>query len=294
MALGLLAMAFFITVGALGPAKNQAQDLSVGPQLPWTPLTSERFVVLGDSHGGHLVSGLRSVTSGTVTAYTSGGCIPFRNVDRYDSRFARGECARKVNAYLDKLIAEDPSAIVILSSMGPVYLEGTAFNGKDQARVTGLGVELTTDLTIRDRATVFEVGIRSTLAELSQLKNVAIVFAIDIPELGIDHGCEKQSKTIELGAFKLFDLVNDPQEEACFVSRRSYDDRSRAYKALVQRVLLDFPKVRVFDPTDAFCDEEKCKGFDPEHGLLYRDVDHLSEAGSRYYALKLLEFLRAR
>ena len=83
--------------------------------------------------------------------------------------------------------------------------------------------------------------------------------------------------------------------ESCYVSRESYDKRTEQYKELVNRVLKDYPEVHVFDPTKYFCNIDVCKGFLPEFGYLYRDVDHLSFPGSIYYAdrfLRSFEFLQ--
>lgn len=282
---------FFISAGLFGDSEDGFQKDTANATLQAIKVTNANFVVLGDSHGRHLISGLKAMTSGSVLDYTSDGCIPFRNVDRYDSRYVPGDCAKKMNAFLDKVSIEDPNAYVILSSMGPVYLDGTPFNGKGAARVTGLGVELITDKSIKDRWKVFEIGLRSTLTELSRLKNSNVIYAIDVPELGIDYGCEKLSKEIDVGPLKLHDLVEKLPANYCYVSRRAYDERSQRYKNLVRRVLSDFPKVKLFDPTNYFCDRTKCKGFDSKYGFLYRDVDHLSENGSIFDATKLLNFL---
>lgn len=286
--------AFFAAIGYFGHVSNGFAKEPPGPTIARQVLTNEDFIVLGDSHGQHLISGLSSATTGTVTDHTGPGCIPFRNVDRYDYRFVPGDCAARVNGYLDRIVNEDPVATVVLSSMGAVYLEGSTFNGKDAARVTGLGVELISDRSIKDRWKVFEIGMRTTLTELSDLKNAKVVFAIDVPELGIDHGCANQQKELRLFAFRLPDLVSESNVDECFVSRLAYEQRVRRYRELVYRVAADFPYVDVFDPAAVFCDREKCKGFDPTYGLLYRDFDHLSDAGSLLYAKGLIEFLGAR
>ena len=50
----------------------------------------------------------------------------------------------------------------------------------------------------------------------------------------------------------------------------------------------------LFDPTDSFCDASLCKGFDPVFGFLYRDVDHLSDSGSRFFAEAFVNVLPRR
>jgi len=251
--------------------------------------TSSDFIIIGDSHGEHLIYGLETVTSGQVTDFTSAGCIPLRNVDRYDSRFIPGTCVTKMNGFLDRIILENPDAVVILSSMGPVYLDGTSFKGIDEDRVTGLGVELITDPTITDRWQVFEIGLRQTLGELSKLDRSQIVFSIDVPELGIEGCSATPRKEVDFGLFSLRDRATEVDE--CHVSRLEYDNRTERYRNLVHKVAADFPKVRVFDPTDVFCSRELCMGLDETFGYLYRDADHLSSSGSLFFAESFVAYL---
>lgn len=281
----------FIGIGFFGHSKNGFADYNIKGPASFPKITSANFIVLGDSHGGHLIPGISSATTGSVSNYTSGGCIPFRNVDRYDSRFMPGECVNKINSWLDIVVKEDPKAVIILSSMGPVYLDGVPFNGKDYARVEGLGVELITDKSIKDRYKIFEIGLRDTLGELATLKNATIVFAIDIPELGIDHGCSRIGKKLLLGSLVVEDYIEIADPSKCFVARSDYDTRVSSYKKLVRSVLADFPDVLIFDPTDFFCDREICSGYDPKFGFLYRDADHLNDLGSRFYAEVLINSL---
>jgi peptidoglycan/LPS O-acetylase OafA/YrhL len=286
--LALVGSLGFAAMGYVGHAQDGFAVGASSARMPTARRSDRDFIVLGDSHGEHLVPGLASITTGTVRNLTSGGCIPFRNVDRYDARFRPGECVGKINAWLDRIIREDPSAIIVLSSMGPIYLEGTPFRGKDFARVTGLGVELVTDRTITDRYAVFGIGLRQTLRELSQLRNASVVLALDVPELGIDYGCARPRKEFRFGGVAIRDRVPPPEPRTCFVPKAEYDQRVASYRRVVAGVLSDFPDVLVFDPATVFCGLRVCKGHDPVFGFLYRDVDHLSDAGSRLFAEALV------
>jgi peptidoglycan/LPS O-acetylase OafA/YrhL len=273
--LALLGGLFIFAVGTFGYIKDRITPNPSYAQRSIETKTDKNFVIVGDSHGGHLVPGFASITKGNVQDLTSPGCIPFRNVDRYDSRFTPGDCAKKINYWLDQVINADQDAVIVLSTMGPIYLDGIPFKGKDIARVTGLGVELITDKSIKDKYRVFEIGLRQTLSELSKLDKSKVVFALDIPELGIDDGCRTESIETDLTTASI---------QNCFVLRSEYDLRVERYKKLVTDVISDFPAIFLFDPTSDFCDEKVCKGYDPEFGYLYQDVDHLSASGSRFYA----------
>lgn len=287
----LIVAAALISFGLWGHFSGGFKTPAGSPQgIPETSVISDSdYLVLGDSHAAHLIFGLTELTTGDVTDKTSAGCIPLRDVDRYDSRFEKGNCAKIMNSHLDALIAEDPDAVVVLGSMGPVYLDGTAFNGFDEARVTGLGVDLITEPSITDRWLVFEKGLFTTFNELSKLQKAEVIFSIDIPELGQERGCLNDQKALDLGFFVLTDWVPSPSTESCVLSRNSYDERASRYKALVYRVAKDFPKIQVFDPTELFCDTRFCGGVDSQGRALYRDADHLSEAGSLYVAEALIK-----
>lgn len=287
VAVGLMVLGLLGHTNDGFPARQEAK--LTPPQTE--AIFSDNFFVLGDSHADHLIPGLETITDGYVQNYTSGGCIPFRNVDRYDYRFTPGDCARTINSYLDAIGDEDPEGYVLLSSMGPVYLEGTAFRGKDAARVTGLGVEMITNRTVTDRWRVYEIGMRSTLEELSRLQSSTIIMAIDVPELGVDDGCQTPSKELDLGFLVVPDLIGASPAN-CYVPRSEFDTRTTRYHELVKAVASEFPEVLLFDPTEYFCDEIKCVGIDSEYGFLYGDVDHLSKPGSDYYAKHLAEFLK--
>ena len=252
--------------------------------------TSADFIVIGDSHAQHLVPGLSELTRGEVEDRTSAGCIPLRDVDRFDFRFARGNCAEVMNSHLDFAVNEDPDAVLVLSSMGPVYLDGTVFNGLDRERVRGLGVELITNRDISDRWLVYEIGLRNTFEELSELNRARVVFVIDVPELGIRGGCNLVGKEINLGPIKLRDQLAS-EVENCEVPRDVYDDRAQKYKALVYSVGKEFPRIEIFDPTNVFCDDISCKGRDQQGRTLYRDADHLSTTGSLLVATAIVQQL---
>ena len=254
-----------------------------------TPGKIDRNIyVIGDSHAGHLIPGFEALSAGKVTAMTSGGCIPFRNVDRYDSRSEIGACARKMNEYLDMLNNLRESAVVVISTMAPVYLDGTPFNGKSIPRVTGLGVELVTDPEISDHYEVFERGMRQTLTELGRNENLEVIFAIDVPELGIDFGCQYFSKELSILGFAVGDLVTSFPLSECHIAKEVYDERAGAYRKLVYKVLEEYPTVHVFDPSLYSCSETECHGYLEDYGYLYRDADHLSVHGSFYIVERMI------
>jgi peptidoglycan/LPS O-acetylase OafA/YrhL len=292
----IFGMLFFLVIGILGhlhngfPAEKKNQFLT---SKNYAILTDENFIVLGDSHAEHLVSGLKSITSGEVSQLTSAGCIPVRNVDRYDDRFTPGSCSKIVNSWLDGLLKDQARALIVLSNMGSVYLDGTPFKVKVDPRTIGLELQLTTNTSIRDRYKVFEIGLRNTLAELSSLKHSRVMIALDIPELGIEPSCIKSSKQIAIGGLVLKDFVNSMEYEKCSVTRAEFEERQERYRALVKSIVSEYPRIYVFDPAESFCNKSKCMGYSYKFGYLYLDQDHLNAAGSRYYAEALHEYVKS-
>lgn len=283
----------FIVIGALGIRLNGfEQKIS----LPTDQMMDRQIMVLGDSHAGHLVSGLSRVNAGPVIDLSSPGCIPLRGVDRYDDRFEPGACFVSMSAALDRAIAQETPTVVLLSTMGPVYLDGTTFMGADPSRVMGLEVRLMSDPTLEDHYAIFENGLRQTFFELLQNPNLTVVFAIDVPEIGFVNGCGEPAKRISIGPIQISDLtylIND-SAQTCLVSREQYDARAGRYREIIHSVSKDFQEVLIFDPTSSFCDSNACYGYREGYGYIYRDADHLNENGSLFYAQNFANFLMLR
>ena len=127
--------------------------------------------------------------------------------------------------------------------------------------------------------------------ELSKLKNTKTIFVIDVPELGISFGCKKKSKIIQTNFFQLKDNVENQVAKNCSVPRSVYDDRNKEYKRIVKKVSKKFPKIKVYDPTNSFCNTVKCNGYLNKYGYLYHDYDHLSHNGSKYWAINFAKWL---
>ena len=165
-----------------------------------------------------------------------------------------------MNSNLDRLSKIPIKSIVILSSMGPVYLDSKTFNGKDKARIHGLGIELVTQPELKNHYDIFKIGIKNTLDELLLNENLLIFFAMDVPELGIDNGCQNLNKEIIFfNSVKFRDLAKKTKFSNCNVKRDDYDERASKYKKLITEVLEEYPNVKLFDPSRYFCDLESNK-----------------------------------
>jgi len=282
---------FFLSFSYFGHIKNgfDANNLDYEADIKEKIEFKKPIYVIGDSHARHLIAGLEHFNSESIYNLTGSGCIPFRNIDRYDSRSKPKRCVEKINSNLDFLSKIKKESIVVISSMGPVYLDGTSFKGKGMGRVRGLKVESVVDKNLKDHYQIYEKGMRETLTELQKNQNLLLVFAIDIPELGISNGCNPENKELQLFNFTIEDLVVSKKPENCSSFRYEYDHRNKKYRSLIQNVLKDFPKVKLFDPVNYFCNKDICLGYVQGYGYLYRDFDHLSENGSLFYAERFLK-----
>ena len=247
-------------------------------------------MLLGDSHAAHLYAGLKKFLGRKIVNRSSPGCIPLFDVDRYDYRFTKGSCARKMNAALNEFIHSRDYGYLIMSTMGPVYLDNTAFRNTNIDRVKGANVVLVSDKSIKNRWNVFKIGMEETLNALSKLKNKKVIFFLDVPELGIDNklcladGINRYILGINFQVQGPSPRVN----ENCRILRSEYDLRASKYKNMVYELIKSYPGIILIDPTDYFCDKKYCYGIKNGKSL-YRDWDHLSNYGSSYVASIILE-----
>ena len=245
-------------------------------------LIKNSIMVLGDSHAGHYVWGLKQYFGeNKVDDFSSNGCIPFIDFDRVDSRFKEGVCPKEMNLALEKFAKEQKYEILIMSNMGPVYLDGTTFKNKGEARVKGLKLTLKNFDNVDDNWKLFEIGMRNTFDFLSNLETEKKVFyVVDIPELGLtERQCDVNGKTL---TFKNFNFIlKKPNFKNCFVKEKEYLSRSKRFNDLVNNIGADYPKIKIINTSNFLCKNEVCKGIENNHKL-YKDADHLSKFGSLY------------
>ena len=245
-------------------------------------LIKNSIMVLGDSHAGHYVWGLKQYFGeNKVDDFSSNGCIPFIDFDRVDSRFKEGVCPKEMNLALEKFAKEQKYEILIMSNMGPVYLDGTTFKNKGEARVKGLKLSLKNFDNVDDNWKLFEIGMRNTFDFLSNLETEKKVFyVVDIPELGLtERQCDVNGRIL---TFKNFNFIlKKPNFKNCFVKEKEYLSRSKRFNDLVNNIGADYPKIKIINTSNFLCKNEVCKGIE-DNQKLYKDADHLSKFGSLY------------
>ena len=246
-------------------------------------------MVLGDSHAANLVTSLQSIMT-TVEDFSSGGCIPLLNVDRFDSRFIQGACAQKMTKALNEFVSDDSFELIILSHMGPVYFDQTAFKGKDLARVTGADVVDIDNPSNKNRWNIFENKLVETLQYLTSNPKKKVVYLIDWPELGIESNRCIHKIEREIGGLTFATFYDQSALERCRIPLKEYDERSKKYREIIKGAELLFDEVVFVDPKTIFCDEFFCLGIRNDEAL-YRDVDHLSAYGAHLVSELILQEL---
>ncbi|MEM7501128.1 MAG: acyltransferase family protein [Pseudomonadota bacterium] len=277
-------IAFFGTLGLFVYVQNGFAVPEVQTARNTAPVNVDgKVMLIGDSHANHLRHGLSEYFGEQLVLKVSPGCIPLLDIDRYDYRFKKGVCAQRMTAALNEFMNDDGFEVLILSHMGPVYLDDTTFRGKHPERLIQSGVVDVKNANTTDRWTIFEEKLLETLGRLSELENKQVVYFIDIPELGIEGGdC---SWRIDRHVAGITFRVRDDASvmEFCRISRSEFDDRVGRYHRLLADVSEQFPRITFVNPTPLFCDEQFCYGIRDERNL-YRDVDHLSPHGSEIVA----------
>jgi hypothetical protein len=249
------------------------------------------LTIIGDSHLGEIYDVLSKTNAGISRNFTRGGCIPLRGINQFSSYSPPGECYKWVNESFDKIYENRGSGLILISSMSTVYLTGNPFKGQLESRTEGLVIQWKSDSSLQNAWSVYELGLKKTFNELSDLEGKDVIFALDYPELGIENGCQNHNKKFILGFIRLSDLVKSTPQELCRSLQFEFESRNSRVLGIVDEISKSFPNIRIYNPAEDFCDEKYCYGYREEYGLLYSDADHLSESGSLFYLSNFSRFL---
>ena len=254
--------------------KCQLADRGVATWCRRVGRTGPGLALIGDSHAEVLFAGLHALDpSRRMLLSGRKGCAPILQSDPIDDPTA--EVCRRSAALAHQAIRDDHTMhTVIIASRGPAYLSGTGFGVDSLRRV--VPVALGDSLPMRQ---AFEDGLVRSI-EGYRAAGKQVILVLGIPELGfLPEEC----------------LIGRPFElrrirTPCGVRRDAFTARNAAYRDLVGRVQMRVPALRVFDPTQIFCDGTVCRAMERSH-LLYSDGNHLTLAGSRLVATALIPWL---
>lgn len=221
--------------------------------------------LVGDSHAGHLLPGFRAANV-SVRVLARHSCPPFAGIG-----FGRegSECPLGLMDAAIEAVSGDPRIrTVILAGRFSVYWSGRIPVAGNRPGTVGLSIPLIGSQTHETNAELFRGAAESTARELVR-KGKAVVFLLDVPEMGFDpircvRGLPHQAIAMS----------------RCGVSRDYYESDRREYREFLIGLSRRIPGVSVLDPAAILCSASFCSAMN-EADLLYSDDDHLSDAGSR-------------
>lgn len=232
--------------------------------------------LIGDSHANQYYPGLQSHLARrgeSLLHLGEAGCLPYLGVDTVSAERKR-DCQTYTSRALQIVLNDPGIKTVVLASRGPSYVSGRGWGKVDDKSLRLLDV-LEPAEPDSNRA-VFERALERTVAAITA-SGRKLIFILDNPELGFrPQECHSPDGL----------LFKRKLRAPCAVPRSLVDERQRAYRESVFRVLGRHPEVWVVDPMLALCDSDYCHAQNAE-GMLYRDDDHFSMAGSRYVVSRL-------
>lgn len=223
-------------------------------------------MVIGDSHAGHLGTGLRDQFAEgpvNVAVLLHAGCFPvFSTTDGQPNGFSCPE--GNIDRALKTAIASPDAKTVVLTGYANTHIFESRFPDAPT-----IGAE-----KIIANAARLERALDATLTELERAGK-QVVFLIDVPEL------EKEPRACVDRQLPFF-------APRCNIDigRARVDERNRHLLDVGRRLSLRHPSVRFVSAIDVLCDASVCHG-SGRAGLLYASRDHLTPAGSRFLVKSL-------
>ncbi|MBL8420247.1 MAG: acyltransferase [Dechloromonas sp.] len=209
--------------------------------------------IIGDSHGADIFIGLAAhLPESENLAYFQVVCYPFVGITGNDT------CPAVVPA-VDYILADKDIRTVILSNYWAMRL-------RDKK------IRFERELDNRNRTDIYEKLLALTLDRLIGAGK-EVVFAVDIPDLDFPPEACLPSRPLA--------ITQRVPGKDCLIPRANVEGRAHTYLAATQRVLVNYPQVRLWDPYPRLCSDTDCLVVS-EGTLFYRDDNHLSPQAARW------------
>ncbi len=231
------------------------------------PATPISFAILGDSHSRATAGAIADVAreAGRKGLYLGkGGCPPLVGIDQTVGNDLR--CAAHVKAALAEIAAQPDVTDVIIVARWAWTVTGHDY-GRSPARLHAIRSNGRT-LGEAERWAVLESSLEATLDALAGRR---VHLMASTPEVKFDvpnvvANAMRLGRPIPLGP-----------------TRAEHTARQTTSRALLEQAVKGRAWVELIDPTDTFCDAERCTVLTPE-GPLYMDSDHVSRLGAKRLA----------
>jgi peptidoglycan/LPS O-acetylase OafA/YrhL len=245
---------------------------------------TEKLLVIGDSHGEALASGLYLAIqeirpSVSIVIQSEGGCSPLRGVESRNQVGISRNCLGKYESVYQWAIEDKSVRTVILASRWAERVGAAVGFGSVDGNLSSGGYSFMVDGKLVDNnSDTFALGLRYTIQTLMD-NGKRVVFAHQVPEFGF-YPPFCGVRPIPLNSWK-------DGEERCVIERELVEIRQKEYRNIFDFVKLDFPELVIMDPLPVFCSEIQCR-LKKGSMYLYNDDDHLNKLGAYYFSKKYL------
>jgi hypothetical protein len=229
-----------------------------------------KVALIGDSHARAMYDGLAPYMRARGESLANVGGRLFLGIDVYlkGSDFERNNNVGSQQA-TQMIIANQDIDHVVMFALGPAYISGR----------TDHVFELVGKPDVKDPLQIWEQGSRQTLTALVAAgKKVTVV--LNNPELTFD-----PRRCLSRGV-----SWTNQSHRSCTITHEEFVSRNETYRNLMTKILADYPQVKKFDMAKYLCDKYYCYA-EMDGVLLYRDDNHLSEAGALLMAPHLHEMI---
>jgi peptidoglycan/LPS O-acetylase OafA/YrhL len=245
----------------------------------WSCLLSKprpaEVILIGDSHAHQYFRAFGDVLSDrSVLNISSPGCLPFVAA-AWHSRRCKNDTSR-----ISKFIRESKSIkTVYLTGYFSVLAAGAFKHGNIE------GKRVAAQLTAGANAS-FQKSASSILQNLLGSGKKVIIIG-DIPDMIFRPvSCVRTSSAL-LNRLRFSGGAKQLGPDSCYIDKKKFEQRNKPYDDALQGILVNFPKVRFFDPRPVICDQLRCWAI--RDGVpLYWNSDHLTYVGTIGVVKKLM------
>lgn len=259
-------------------ALNDAASDKCNSQFPnWTKFTDnpcniyenddqDSIAIIGDSHAGHLYYGLRRNLKNGVLVFPASCALPFYNMsdtNENDPYFqVRYKNTELINSAYDYVIKNEKITTVFLA-----HHPNCSFN---------FAIDIN-NKNINNHDVAIENGMRRSLSMLTE-SGKKVILVKDNPALPFDpYQC-------------VIKMIRTGNKECSFDANFYKNNNVLSdYNNIIDKVLLDYPKVSSINLADYLCDKDKC--YIATKSLLYQDRNHLNNNGSNVVVKKMIPYL---
>lgn len=238
--------------------------------------------VIGDSHAGHLGTGLLDIfrDSGmNVTVRQRPMCMPLFSLQMGSRKYF--DCLGFIDKALQESIESPSIHEIVLSGYANNFIYKYPDGVPGNPNLRDIASDSAGEPNPEHLAALAQ-ALDVTLDRLSR-SGKRIVFLVDNPEITFEPRECVSARRVSLPGHEL--------RSPCAIERAVYEKRAADYLRLVADAEKRFPAVAFVRTDEVLCDADKCWVM-KDGVLLYSDRSHLTPAGSRYVLNRLKDRIR--